>query len=168
MKILEEIKKEHDQIREYFLQMENKEEEAPQIFKELAVFVMAHHDSEENTVFSELSRKKDVQETKHNLLAEHAAVRRTMQIILDTPDDDKMWKSHVHVAKDLLTMHLEEEEHELFEILRDEKEEAELDALYKVFTDHFKSVEPDMKKKVQDKLIIHPEDRIPKPEKPKK
>ena len=162
MKILEEIKKEHDQIREYFLQMENKEEKAPEIFKELATFVLAHHDSEEKIVFSELPPEEKAQETKNNLIAEHAAIRRTIQIILDTPEDDEMWKSHVHVMKDLLTSHLEEEEHELFELLRDEKEEKELNDLYPVFEDHFKEVEPTMQKKVKDKYVIHSEDRIPK------
>lgn len=162
MKILEEIKKEHDEVREYFLQMENDEEKAPEIFKELATFVLCHHDSEEKVVFSELSRKKDVQKTKNHLIAEHDSVRRTIQIILDTPDDDKMWEPHVHVLKDILAHHVDEEEEELFEILRDEKDEKELTALYKAFEDHFAKVKPDMKKNVEDKKVYHKEDCIPK------
>ena len=164
MKLLEEIKNEHDQIRDYFLQMENNEEKAPEIFKELATFVLSHHDSEEKVVFPELSRKKDVVKTKNHLLAEHASVRRTIQIILDTPDDDKMWEPHVHVLKDLLAHHVEEEEEELFEVLREEKDEAELKELYKTFEDHIEKVKPTMKQNVADAKIYHKEDRIPKPE----
>ena len=164
MNILEEIKKEHDEVREYFLQMENDEEKAPEIFKELATFVLSHHDSEEKVVFTELSKKKDVLKTKYHLIAEHDSIRRTIQIILDTPEDDKMWEPHVHVAKDLLTHHVEEEEEELFEILRKEKSDKELTALYKAFEDHFAKVKPAMKKQVEDKKVYHKEDCIPKPE----
>lgn len=162
MKILEEIKQEHDEIREYFLQMENNEEEAPEIFREFATFILTHHEAEEHTVFTELSRKKDVVEVKNNLLAEHAAIRRAIQIVLDTPEEDKMWKAHVHLTKDVVLHHAEEEEHELFDILRDEKEEEELNKLYEVFEAYFEKVKPDMKKKVEEKLVIRPEDRIPK------
>lgn len=167
MKILEEIKNEHDQVREFFLQMENDEEKAPEIFKELATFVLAHHDSEEKTVFTELSKKKDVQKTKNHLIAEHASIRRAIQIILDTPDDDKMWEPNVHVAKDIIAHHVDEEEEELFEILRKEKSEKELAEIYKAFEAHFNKVKPDMKKNVKDKKVYHPEDCIPKPEKAK-
>ncbi len=162
MKLLEEIKKEHDLIRDYFLQMENNEDKAPEIYQDLAVFVLTHHEAEETVVFKELSRKKDVKEAKNELMAEHAAVRRTMQILLDTPPDDPMWMAHLHVLKDLLYHHVEEEENELFQILREEKDETELSALQKEFLDYFRQAEPKSKKQVAAGDISKPEDRIPK------
>ena len=72
MKIQDEIKKEHDEIRNYMLQMDNEEEKAPEIFQDLVTFVLAHHESEEQVVFDALSNKKDVKEVKNNLKAEHA------------------------------------------------------------------------------------------------
>ncbi len=164
MKILEEIKQEHDEIRSYFLQMENDEDKAPEIFKELATFVLAHHESEEHIVFPALSNKKKVKETKNNLKAEHAGIRRTMQIILDTPEDDDMWKAHLHLLKDLLTHHVEEEEEELFEIVREELDEAAQAEVYKQFEAYFKEVEPEAKAKVDEAYIIEEEDMMPKGE----
>lgn len=164
MKILEEIKKEHDEIRSYFLQMDNDEDKAPEIFKELATFVLAHHESEEHIVFPALSNKKKVKETKNNLKAEHAGIRRTMQIILDTPEDDDMWKAHVHLLKDLLTHHVEEEEEELFEIVREELDETAQAKVYKEFEAYFKEVEPEAKAKVDEAYIIQEEDMMPKGE----
>lgn len=162
MKIIEEIKKEHDQIRDYFLQMENHEEKAPEIFKELATFVLSHHEAEEHTVFKALSNKKDVKEIKNNLKAEHAALRRSIQVVLDTPEDDVMWEPNVHVFKDLLSHHVEEEEKELFKALREEKEEKELADLVKAFEAYFSETEPIMQEKVKEKLVVLKEDYIPK------
>lgn len=164
MKILEEIKKEHDEIRQYFLQMKNDEEKAPEIFKELATFVLSHHESEEHVVFKALSNKKKVKETKNNLKAEHAGIRRTMQIILDTPEDDDMWKAHNHLLKDLLTHHVEEEEGELFEIVREELDEKAQDALYKEFEAYFEEIKPEAQAKVENGYIIEEEDMMPKGE----
>lgn len=160
MKIVEEIKKEHDEIRDHILKIENNEEQAAELFKELAVFTLSHHESEEHVVFPELSRKKDVKETKQNLMAEHAAARRTMQFLLALPADDEMWESHFHVVKDLIYHHVEEEENELFEILRDEKDEKEMEELYTRFEEYFEQAEPEMRKKVESGNILKPEDEL--------
>ncbi len=162
LKILEEIKKEHDEIRNYFLMMENDEEKAPEIFNDLATFVLSHHESEEQVVFEALSNKKDVREVKNNLKAEHAGIRRTMQIILDTPSDDEMWKAHLHLLKDLLSHHVQEEENELFEALRKELEEKEQRQLQKDFEAFFAEIKPEARLKVEEKYIIEEEDIMPK------
>lgn len=168
MKIIEEIKQEHDEIREYFMKMENNEEQAPEIFKELATYVLTHHEAEEETVFSELSNKKEVKEAKNALKAEHAAGRRTIQVILDTPDDDPMWEAHVHVLKDILLHHVQEEEEKLFKHLREEKDEKEMEELYTAFENYFKEKKPEIEKKVGDKMIAKPQDHIPQEKKPGK
>ena len=164
MKIQDEIKKEHDEIRNYMLQMDNEEEKAPEIFQDLVTFVLAHHESEEQVVFDALSNKKDVKEVKNNLKAEHAGIRRTMQIILDTPEDDDMWKAHVHLLKDLLYHHVQEEEEELFEIVRKELDEAKQEEVYKEFEKYFKQIKPDDKAKFESKYIIEEEEVLPKSE----
>lgn len=160
MKIVEEIKKEHDEIRDHILQIENNEEKAAELFKELTVFTLAHHESEEHVVFPVLSRKKDVKETKDSLIAEHAAARRTMQYLLALPGDDKMWTAHFHVVKDLIYHHVEEEENELFEILREEMNEKEMEELYKKFEEYFEKTEPEMRKKVESGNILKQEDEL--------
>lgn len=162
MKIIEEIKKEHDDIRSYFMRMENEEDKAAEILNEMATFVLSHHESEENTVFSELSNKKEVKKDKNALKAEHAAIRRTLQIVLDTPDDDPMWEAHVHVLKDLLTHHLQEEEEKLFKHIREEMNEDEMNAVYKEFEDYFNKIKPELQKKVDEKMVAKPQDEIPK------
>lgn len=158
MKLIEEIKKEHDQVKDLFLAMENEEEKAPSIFKELAVMLLCHHEAEEHVVFEELSRKKDTLELKKNLIAEHEALRGAIQAVLSTPEEDKMWEARVHVLKDLCSHHMEEEEGEGFKIFREEFEEKEQNKLTAEFEKYYKSIESDMKKKVADKYVQGEED----------
>lgn len=161
MKILEEIKKEHYEVENYFLLMENDEEKAPEIFKEMAIFLLSHHESEEAVVFPELSRKKEVAELKKNIIAEHDEIRRCVQLVLETPDADKMWAPRCHVLKDLVLHHMEEEEGEVFKTMREELSEKELDSMYTAFEKHFKDVKNDVTKRVNDSYVLHKDDVIP-------
>lgn len=158
MKILEEIKKEHDEIKDYFLQMENEPDKAPEIFDELATFVLTHHETEEEVVFSKLSRKKDTKELKNNLIAEHQSVRVSAQAVLSTDPESDDWEARCHVFQDILTHHTEEEESELFKTLREELEEPELDALQAEFEKKFEELKPDLNKKVTDRKVMKEED----------
>ncbi len=164
MNILEEIKKEHYEIEKYFLQMENDEEKASEIFKKLAVFLLSHHESEENTVYNKLSGKKETKETKGEIIAEHDAIRRAIQVVMDTPQKDDKWKYNCHVLKDLSKHHIEEEENEMFKVLRKEFDEEELKKLHPEFEKYFAEIEPEMKRQVKNMMVIKEGDEIPSPE----
>lgn len=161
MKLLEGIQQEHDDVRSLFLQIENDEERAADLFDQLAVLVLSHHEAEEQVVFDKLPDDKESKELKLELIAEHDNVRRVMQVVLDTDPEDDHWAARCKVVKEVFAHHIEEEENELFGTLRDELSESEMDKLYKKFEAAEAKAKPDMQKMVKAKMILKPEHVLP-------
>ncbi|HSK67807.1 MAG TPA: hemerythrin domain-containing protein [Candidatus Limnocylindria bacterium] len=162
MRILEEIKRDHDKVRELFLQIDNKEDMGPEIFRTLCAVVLAHHEAEERTVFPQLDRDEDAKELRLELIAEHDMLRRGLQVVLDTDHKDDNWKARVMVCKEMLNHHVEEEEKELFEKLRSKLSENQLNRLY----DSFKQVEDEERqhaeRQAKEGMVLKPQDHLPK------
>ena len=179
MKILEEIKKEHDEVRDMMLQLENNEEKAAEIFNEMAVTILAHHEAEEHVVFVKLPDKKEAQDLKMELISEHDSLRKAIQAVLDTNPDEDYWMPRYKVMKEIFWHHIQEEENELFEKLREALSDKELEKLYEPFESTEDEKKKEMKKKVDSKMVLKPEkdlpnadfdmkDKEPKKDKPKK
>ena len=161
MKILEEIKKEHDEVRDLMLQVENDEEKAGEIFSEMAVTILAHHEAEEEVVFEKLPDEKEAQDLKMELISEHDSLRKAIQAVLDTDPDDDYWMPRYKVMKEIFWHHIQEEEGELFEKLRDALSDKELDKLYDPFESTEEKKKEEMKKKVESKMVLKPEKDLP-------
>ena len=161
MKILEEIKKEHDEVRDLMLQVENDEEKAGEIFSEMAVTILAHHEAEEEVVFEKLPDEKEAQDLKMELISEHDSLRRAIQAVLDTDPDDDYWMPRYKVMKEIFWHHIQEEEGELFEKLRDALSDKQLDKLYEPFESTEEEKKEEMKKKVDSKMVLKPEKDLP-------
>ncbi len=161
MKVLEEIKKEHDEVRDLILQIENHEEQAEELFKEMVLAVLGHHDAEEQVVFEKLPEEKDAQELKLELIAEHASLRRGMQVVLDTEPEDENWKARFKVVKEVFNHHIHEEEKELFEKLRGEYEESELEAMYEAFETAEEEAKKEVEMMLEENMILRSEHILP-------
>ena len=162
MKILDEIKRDHDQVRELFLQIENKEKEGPEIFKTLVITVLAHHEAEEKTVFGQLPADEESQDLKLELIAEHDSLRRGMQVVLDTDPEDNNWKARLSVCKEMFSHHIQEEEKQLFEKLRKELTQAKLNKLYDSFASAEEKAKEAAEEMVTQGMILRPEDYLPR------
>ena len=161
MKILEEIKKEHDEVRDLMLQLENEEKKAEKIFGEIAVTILAHHEAEEEVVFEKLPDEKEAQDLKMELISEHDSLRRSIQAVLDTDPDDDYWMPRYKVMKEIFWHHIQEEEGELFEKLRDALSDKQLEKLYEPFESTEEKKKEEMKKKVDSKMVLKPEKDLP-------
>ena len=161
MKILEEIKKEHDEVRDLMLQLENDEEQAAEIFSEMAATILAHHEAEEEVVFEKLPDEKEAQDLKMELISEHDSLRRAIQAVLDTDPDDDYWMPRYKVMKEIFWHHIQEEEGELFEKLRDALSDKQLEKLYEPFESTEEKKKEEMKKKVDSKMVLKPEKDLP-------
>lgn len=161
MKILEEIKKEHDEVRDMMLQLENDEKKADEIFSEMAVTILAHHEAEEEVVFEKLPDEKEAQDLKMELISEHDSLRRSIQAVLDTDPDDDYWMPRYKVMKEIFWHHIQEEEGELFEKLRDALSDKQLEKLYEPFESTEEKKKEEMKKKVDSKMVLKPEKDLP-------
>ena len=159
--ILEEIKKEHDEVRDMMLQLENEEDKAEEIFSEMAVTILAHHEAEEEVVFEKLPDEKEAQDLKMELISEHDSLRRAIQAVLDTDPDDDYWMPRYKVMKEIFWHHIQEEEGELFEKLRDALSDKQLEKLYEPFESAEEKKKEEMKKKVESKMVLKPEKDLP-------
>lgn len=159
MNILEEIKNDHDMARGQILQVENKEYQALEQFRQLAVTILAHHAAEEHVVFPELTGAD--KEMRLHLIAEHDAIRRCIQTVLDTPADDENWKARFHVVRDLFNHHIEGEEERLFEALRSEMAPETLEAIYEPFEKYEQDMMPEMEECVNSGVVLTDKDLTP-------
>ena len=149
------------------------------VFSKMAVTILAHHEAEEEVVFEKLPDKKEAQDLKMELISEHDSLRKAIQAVLDTSPDDDYWMPRYKVMKEIFWHHIQEEENELFEKLRDALSDKELDKLYDPFESTEDKKKKEMKKKVDSKMVLKPEKDLPntdfempeekaKEEKPKK
>lgn len=143
------------------LQLENDEEKAGEIFSEMAVTILAHHEAEEEVVFEKLPDEKEAQDLKMELISEHDFLRRAIQAVLDTDPDDDYWMPRYKVMKEIFWHHIQEEEGELFEKLRDALSDKQLEKLYDPFESTEEKKKEEMKKKVESKMVLKPEKDLP-------
>lgn len=134
MKLLMEIKEEHDEVRGIILEIDNQElaEEKKNLFSQLVIDMLAHHRAEEEVAFAALPNEQEANALKAELVAEHKVIERLFQVILDSGDEGD-WDANFQVVKEVFIHHMHEEEEELFAALRKARDRGALDALYTDF-----------------------------------
>lgn len=160
MKLLEQIKHEHDQVRDIILSIENNEEQKRELFEQMVVAVLAHHEAEEEVAFDALPEDEQAQELREELIAEHDCLRRQFQVILDCEDDDK-WMANFKVAKEIFTHHINEEEKELFAKLRDEYDEEALEDLYEEFENAEGEAKESTRQMLEEEIVVYADQVVP-------
>ena len=96
------------------------------------------------------------------LISEHDLLRKAIQAVLDTGPDDDYWMPRYKVMKEIFWHHIQEEESELFEKLREALSGKELDKLYDPFESTEEEKKKDMKEKVDSKMVLKPAKDLPK------
>lgn len=165
MKMLERIQREHDDVRALFLTIDNNEERQGSIFSDLAVEILAHHEAEEEVVFSKLPASDDAEALKLELIAEHDTIRRQIQVVLDTDSEDDNWKARYSVLKELFSHHMEEEENELFDVLREDVSPQVIGSMPRSFETARTKHKADAEQMVKDRMVLTPELSLPKSQK---
>ncbi len=127
----------------------------------MAVTILAHHEAEEEVVFEKIPDEKEAQDLKMELISEHYSLPRAIQAVLDNDSDDDYWMPRYKVMKEIFWHHIQEEEGELFEKLRDALSEVQLEKLYKPFESTEEEKKEEMKQKVDSKMVLKPEKDLP-------
>lgn len=119
MNIFEALRQEHEIQRDLIAKLiktEGKTEERQKIFKQLKHELKIHADAEERFFYVPLMKKDLTQEKARHSVAEHHDMDEMVEDLEDTEMDASNW---LKIAKDLehqLIHHLDEEEHEVFQM----------------------------------------------------
>ena len=124
------LKKQHDEVKDLFKQYEAAEEnsEKQELFEQIADAFAAHGEIEEKIFYPAVyvgSLKEKLQEA----VEEHLVAKRVAADLLDMVPSDPQFDPKMKVLKELIEHHVEEEEGELFPLVRQNFAREELEAL---------------------------------------
>lgn len=119
MDAIDFLKKQHDQIDSLFSDLEEagNEEEMTSLFAELADNFMIHSHLEEEIFYPTVFEDKTEEELRE-AVEEHLLAKRIIADMLEMSPSDEQWEAKCSVLKEVIEHHVEEEEDELFPLVR--------------------------------------------------
>jgi hemerythrin superfamily protein len=126
MTFFEILKKDHEEVKQLFSQIEkggaNKEKLFSQIQQELKV----HMDAEEKFFYPALEKHPEAKEKVLEGYEEHHVAKTAITEIAKVSPSNERWKAKVSVLKELIDHHVQEEEKELFKMAKKALDENEI------------------------------------------
>lgn len=121
MDAIEILKRQHDEVKQLFSNLENTEdvEERSSIFAELADAFVIHSHLEEQ-IFYPTAFDDETEEELREAVEEHLQAKRIIADMLDTDPSDEQWTAKCTVLKEDIQHHVEEEETELFPLVMEQ------------------------------------------------
>ncbi|HZJ54240.1 MAG TPA: hemerythrin domain-containing protein [Myxococcaceae bacterium] len=124
------LKQQHDEVKELFKRFEATEDEAEklELFEQIADDFAAHGEIEEK-IFYPAIYVGELKEKLQEAVEEHLAAKRVVADLLEMEPSDEQFDAKMKVLKELIEHHVEEEEGELFPVVRKNFASAELESL---------------------------------------
>ena len=124
------LKQQHDEVKALFKRYEAAEEdsEKQELFDQIADDFAAHGEIEEK-IFYPAVYVGTLKEKLQEAVEEHLAAKRVAADLLDLEPSDEQFDAKMKVLKELIEHHVEEEEGELFPLVKQNFAREELDAL---------------------------------------
>lgn len=119
MNIFEALRKDHDVQRDLIDRLLKTEGNSPQrerTWKELQDELEAHAKAEERAFYVPLMKKDLTQEKARHSIAEHHDIDEVIETLNNTDMSSPSWKANAEKLAHLLIHHLDEEEHEVFQM----------------------------------------------------
>lgn len=119
MDAIELLKQQHDEVKQLFTELEETEdvEERSSIFAELADAFVIHSHLEEQ-IFYPTVFEDETEEELREAVEEHLQAKRIIADMLEMSPDDEQWAAKCQVLQEDIEHHVEEEEDELFPMVR--------------------------------------------------
>jgi hemerythrin-like domain-containing protein len=138
------LKQQHDEVKELFKRFESAEEdsERQELFDEIADDFAAHGEIEER-IFYPAVYVGNLKEKLREAVEEHLAAKRVAADLLDLEPSDEQFDAKMKVLQELIEHHVEEEEGELFPLIRQSFAREELDALGEQMEQMFEQLKQD-------------------------
>ena len=124
------LKEQHDEVKELFEQFEAAEEdsEKQELFERIADDFAAHGEIEEK-IFYPAVYVGPLKDKLQEAVEEHLSAKRVVADLLKMGPSDEQFDPKMKVLKELIEHHVEEEEGELFPLVRQNFAREELEAL---------------------------------------
>lgn len=119
MNIFEALRKDHEVQRDLVDRLLKTEGNSPQrerIWKKLQDELEAHAKAEERAFYVPLMKKDLTQEKARHSIAEHHDIDEVIETLNNTDMSSPGWKANAQKLAQLLIHHLDEEEHEVFQM----------------------------------------------------
>ena len=138
------LKQQHDEVKELFKRFESAEEdsERQELFDEIADDFAAHCAIEEKIFYPAIYVGK-LKEKLQEAVEEHLGAKRVAADLLDLEPSDEQFDAKMKVLQELIEHHVEEEEGELFPLVRQNFAREELDALGEQMEQMFEQLKQD-------------------------
>ncbi len=127
MDAIELLESQHEEVMDLFEQIEEAENEKDKLalFQQLADALAAHATIEEKILYP-AAYTGEAKEMLEEAVEEHLAAKRTIADLLKMQPSDDQFDAKVKVLKEQIEHHVDEEENELFEAMREQMSEQEL------------------------------------------
>jgi hemerythrin-like domain-containing protein len=124
------LKQQHDEVKELFKRFEAAEDESEkqELFEQIADDFAAHGEIEEK-IFYPAVYVGQLKENLQEAVEEHLAAKRVVADLLEMEPSDEQFDPKMKVLKELIEHHVEEEEEELFPLVRQNFAREELESL---------------------------------------
>ena len=124
------LKEQHEEVKDLFKKFEAAEEdsEKQELFEQIADDFAAHGEIEEK-IFYPAVYVGDLKDKLQEAVEEHLAAKRVVADLLKMEPSDEQFDAKMRVLKELIEHHVEEEEGELFPLVKKSFGREELDTL---------------------------------------
>ena len=138
------LMQQHEEVKGLFKQFEAAEEDPAkqELFERIADDFAAHGEIEEKIFYPAVYVGK-LKDKLQEAVEEHLAAKRVVADLLDMEPSDEQFDAKMKVLKELIEHHVEEEEGELFPLVRQNFAREELDALGEQMEQMFAQLQED-------------------------
>jgi len=124
------IKADHKEVEELFARIEKTTERAAKtrqrLYAKLRDAITRHSDAEETAVYPRLKQKSGTQEIAFESIEEHDVAKFLLRKLDATPYDSREWTAQICVLQENIEKHVEEEEGEMFKLMKRALSQEEL------------------------------------------
>ena len=138
------LKQQHDEVKELFKRFEASEDDSKgqELFEQIADDFAAHGEIEEK-IFYPAVYVGELKEKLQEAVEEHLVAKRVVADLLEMEPADEQFTPKMKVLKELIEHHVEEEEGELFPLVRQSFAREELETLGEQMEQMFKQLKED-------------------------
>ena len=127
------LKKEHDQVKKMLKDLDDTTDRAiktrQDLFERLKFSLTVHEQMEEAVLYPALKEHAETKEIVLEAYEEHDVVDTILGELEQTPFDDETWHAKLTVMRENLLHHIQEEEDEMFGLVRRLFDKATLESL---------------------------------------
>ncbi len=149
MLVLDILKIDHRKAEALFNEIRDSKDkyEAFDLFNQLKADITAHSEAEEETVYRRFLKIPELKKKLDDAWRDHVKMRAIIDSISHTKNNHNLFLSLVSDLENLVKHHVEEEEGEIFNLIRNNSDQIELVQLSHAFMQH--------KQKVQESISTH-------------